>query len=34
MGRVCWLESGGRDQTMTVDLKSSGGMALQNLRGR
>jgi hypothetical protein len=32
MGRVCWSESRGRDRTLTVKLKISGGMALQNLR--
>jgi hypothetical protein len=31
MGWVCWSESRGRDRTLTMKLKSSGGMALQML---
>jgi hypothetical protein len=34
LGRVCWSESRGRDQTLTMNLKISGGMALQNLDRR
>jgi hypothetical protein len=32
MGRVYWSEPHGRDRTLTVKLKISGGMALQKLR--
>jgi hypothetical protein len=31
MGQVYWSESLGRDRTLAVKLKISGGMALQNL---
>jgi hypothetical protein len=29
MGRVCWSESRGRDRTLAVNFKISGGMALR-----
>jgi hypothetical protein len=34
IGQVCWSESRGRDQTLTVKLKISGEMVLQMLRRR
>jgi predicted metal-binding membrane protein len=34
MGPVCWSESRGQDRISTVELKISGGMALQNICGR